>query len=101
MLNTIKIKGIWHEKKGKLEQKIGTFIHNDFLFAEGKKEELFGILQEKYDKAKNNPLNYHSICVLEKMAVPAKPDAPLVSLTTHREKSLREEFAAIKSDHKE
>lgn len=51
-MNTTEVKGKWNEQKGKLKQKFATLTDNDLLFAEGKKEEMFGRLQIKLGKTK-------------------------------------------------
>ena len=51
-MNTTEVKGNWNEIKGKLKQKFATLTDNDLLFAEGKKEEMFGKLQIKLGKTK-------------------------------------------------
>jgi len=51
-MNTTELKGNWDEQKGKLKQKFATLTDNDLLFAEGKKEEMFGRLQIKLGKTK-------------------------------------------------
>jgi uncharacterized protein YjbJ (UPF0337 family) len=51
-MNTTEIKGNWNELKGKLKQKYATLTDNDLVFAEGKKEEMFGRLQVKLGKTK-------------------------------------------------
>ena len=51
-MNTTELKGNWDEQKGKLKQKFATLTDNDLLFAEGKKEEMFGKLQQKLGKTK-------------------------------------------------
>ena len=51
-MNTTELKGSWEEQKGKLKQKFATLTDNDFLFAEGKKEEMMGKLQIKLGKSK-------------------------------------------------
>ncbi|CAN5694798.1 hypothetical protein BH11BAC1_BH11BAC1_04850 [soil metagenome] len=51
-MNTTELKGNWDEQKGKLKQKFATLTDNDLLFAEGKKEEMFGKLQIKLGKSK-------------------------------------------------
>jgi uncharacterized protein YjbJ (UPF0337 family) len=38
--------------KGKLKQQYATLTDNDLMFAEGKKEEMFGRLQVKLGKTK-------------------------------------------------
>ena len=52
MKNTTELKGNWNETKGKLKQKFAMLTDNDLLFAEGKKEEMFGRLQTKLGKTK-------------------------------------------------
>lgn len=51
-MNTIEAKGNWNETKGKLKQKFAILTDNDLLLAEGKEEELFGRLQIKLGKSK-------------------------------------------------
>ena len=51
-MNTTQLKGDWEQQKGKLKQKFATLTDNDLLFAEGKKEEMFGRLQTKLGKSK-------------------------------------------------
>jgi uncharacterized protein YjbJ (UPF0337 family) len=51
-MNTTGLKGNWEQQKGKLKQKFATLTDNDLLFAEGKKEEMFGRLQTKLGKTK-------------------------------------------------
>jgi uncharacterized protein YjbJ (UPF0337 family) len=51
-MNTIIVKGTWNEQKGRLKQKFAVLTDNDLLFKEGKKEEMFGRLQLKLGKTK-------------------------------------------------
>ena len=51
-MNTTELKGNWDQQKGKLKQKFATLTDNDLLFAEGKKEEMFGRLETKLGKTK-------------------------------------------------
>jgi uncharacterized protein YjbJ (UPF0337 family) len=53
-MNTTGLKGNWEEQKGRLKQKFATLTDNDLLFAEGKKEEMFGRLQIKLGKTKED-----------------------------------------------
>jgi uncharacterized protein YjbJ (UPF0337 family) len=46
------IKGKWNEQKGKLKQKFAILTDDDLMFAEGKKDEMFGKLQIKLGKTK-------------------------------------------------
>ena len=52
MPNTTELKGNWNEMKGKLKQKFAQLTDDDLLFAEGKKDELYGRLQKKLGKTK-------------------------------------------------
>ncbi len=51
-MNTTEVKGNWDEQKGKLKQKFATITDDDLLFAEGKKDEMFGKLEIKLGKTK-------------------------------------------------
>ena len=51
-MNTTELKGIWEEQKGKLKQSFANLTDDDFLFAEGKKDEMLGKIQEKVGKTK-------------------------------------------------
>ena len=51
-MNTTQVKGNWNEQKGKLKQKFTVLTDNDLMFTEGKKEEMFGRLQIKLGKSK-------------------------------------------------
>jgi uncharacterized protein YjbJ (UPF0337 family) len=52
-MNTTELKGNWAEQKGKLKQKFAALTDNDLMFTEGKKEEMFGRLQIKLGKTKD------------------------------------------------
>lgn len=45
------IKGNWNQLRGQLIQKYGELTDDDLKMAEGKAEELIGILQEKTGKS--------------------------------------------------
>jgi len=51
-MNTTEIKGNWDEIKGKLKQKFAQLTDDDLMFAEGKQEEMYGKLQQKLGKTK-------------------------------------------------
>jgi uncharacterized protein YjbJ (UPF0337 family) len=51
-MNKTEVKGNWNEQKGKLKQKFAILTDNDLMFAEGKKDEMFGKLQVKLGKTK-------------------------------------------------
>ena len=52
-MNKLSIKGNWNEIKGKLKQKYGTLTDDDLTFAEGKEDELYGRLQKRLGKTKD------------------------------------------------
>ena len=51
-MKTTELEGNWNEQKGKLKQKFAVLTDNDLMFEEGKKEEMFGKLQIKLGKTK-------------------------------------------------
>jgi uncharacterized protein YjbJ (UPF0337 family) len=51
-MNKLNIKGNWNEIAGKLKQKFANLTDDDLLFTEGKEEELYGKLQQKLGKTK-------------------------------------------------
>jgi len=53
MMNKTELKGNWNEQKGKLKQKFAELTDDDLMYAEGKKDEMFGKLQIKLGKTKD------------------------------------------------
>jgi len=51
-MNTTEFRGNWKEQKGKLKQKFAALTDNDLLFEEGEMDELYGKLQIKLGKTK-------------------------------------------------
>lgn len=51
-MEKLKVKGAWNELKGKLKQKYGQLTDDDLAFAEGKEDELYGRLQQRLGKSK-------------------------------------------------
>lgn len=51
-MNKEELKGNWNEQKGKLKQKFAVLTDNDLMFEEGKKDEMFGKLQAKLGKTR-------------------------------------------------
>jgi uncharacterized protein YjbJ (UPF0337 family) len=51
-MNKLQTKGAWNEVKGKLKQKYGQLTDDDLTFAEGKEDELYGRLQQRLGKTK-------------------------------------------------
>jgi uncharacterized protein YjbJ (UPF0337 family) len=53
-MSNLKIKGNWNELKGKLKQKYADLSDDDLSYVEGKEDELFGKLQKKLGKSKED-----------------------------------------------
>lgn len=51
-MNNSEMKGNWNVIKGKLKQKYGQLTDDDLTFAEGKEDELWGRMQQKVGKTK-------------------------------------------------
>lgn len=51
-MNTTEAKGNWNEIVGKLKQKFAILTDDDLMLAEGKEDELYGRLQKKLGKSK-------------------------------------------------
>ena len=54
----LKGKGNWNELKGKLKQKYANLTDDDLLYEEGKEDELWGRLQIKLGKTKEEIKNF-------------------------------------------
>ena len=52
-MNDHKIKGDWNVKKGKLKQQYGNLTDDDLTYAEGKEDEMYGKLEKKLGKTKD------------------------------------------------
>jgi len=50
---SLKLKGNWNETKGKLKQQFANLTDDDLLYEEGKEDELYGRLQKKTGKTKD------------------------------------------------
>lgn len=55
-MNKLQLKGTWNETKGKLKQKFAMLTDNDLVFIVGKEEELYGRLQNRLGKTKQEIL---------------------------------------------
>lgn len=51
-MNSLQLKGAWNEIKGKLKQKYADLTDDDLMYTEGKEDELYGKLQTKLGKSK-------------------------------------------------
>ena len=52
-MTKLELKGSWSEIKGRLKQKYGVLTDDDLKFAEGEEEKLFGRLQKKLGRTKD------------------------------------------------
>ena len=52
-MDNLRLKGSWNEMKGKLKQKYGELTDNNLAFEEGKEDELYGRLQKRLGKTKD------------------------------------------------
>lgn len=52
-MNTTEIKGNWNEIKEKLKQQYADLTDDDLLLEEGKEDEMFGKIQQKIGKTKD------------------------------------------------
>ena len=52
-MNEQTIKGNWNEMKGKIKQKWADLTDDDLTYAEGKEDEMWGKLQQKIGKSKD------------------------------------------------
>ena len=51
-MNTTEMKGNWNELKGKLKKSYAELTDDDLLYEEGREDELYGRLQQKLGKTK-------------------------------------------------
>lgn len=51
-MNKTELKGNWEKQKGKLKQKFALLTDNDLMYEEGKEDEMYGKLQIKLGKTK-------------------------------------------------
>jgi uncharacterized protein YjbJ (UPF0337 family) len=51
-MNTTEMKGNWNELKGKLKKSYANLTDDDLLYVEGREDELYGKLQQRLGKSK-------------------------------------------------
>lgn len=56
-MNKTEVKGNWNEQKGKLKQKFSVLTDNDLMYEEGKQDEMWGKIQKKLGKTKDQLLD--------------------------------------------
>jgi uncharacterized protein YjbJ (UPF0337 family) len=54
IMDKMEVKGQWNEWKGKLKQKYANLTDDDLKYEEGKDDELWGRIQKKTGKAKDD-----------------------------------------------
>ena len=54
VMDKMEIKGRWNEWKGRIKQEYGDVTDDDLRYEEGKEDEMFGRLQKKTGKAKDD-----------------------------------------------
>ncbi|GAB3938483.1 CsbD family protein [Larkinella terrae] len=52
-MNETTLKGNWNELKGKIKQAYGDLTDDDLTYSEGKEDEMWGKLQQKTGKTKD------------------------------------------------
>jgi uncharacterized protein YjbJ (UPF0337 family) len=52
-MNETTLKGGWNEMKGKIKQAYGDLTDDDLTYAEGKEDEMWGRIQQKTGKTKD------------------------------------------------
>lgn len=57
-MNKTGAKGNWNEQKGKLKKKFAVLTDNDLMYAEGKEDEMWGKIQKKLGKTKDELLKF-------------------------------------------
>jgi uncharacterized protein YjbJ (UPF0337 family) len=58
VIDTLRIKGNWNQMKGKIKQKYPDLTDDDLLFVAGKEDELFGRIQRKIGKSRDEVVSY-------------------------------------------
>lgn len=57
-MDKLELKGKWNEIKGKAKQAHGDLTDDDLRYEEGKEDELFGRLQQKLGKTKDEVVDW-------------------------------------------
>jgi uncharacterized protein YjbJ (UPF0337 family) len=57
-MDKMEIKGKWNEWKGRIKQEYADVTDDDLRYEEGKEDELFGRLQQKTGKAKDDFIHW-------------------------------------------
>ncbi len=57
-MDRLELKGRWHELKGKIKQAHGDLTDDDLRYEEGREEELYGRLQNKLGKTRDEVIDW-------------------------------------------
>ncbi len=57
-MDKLELKGKWNELKGKIKQQHADFTDNDLEYEEGKDDELYGRLQTKLGKTRDEVIKW-------------------------------------------
>ncbi|MDY9917496.1 hypothetical protein PSM36_0739 [Proteiniphilum saccharofermentans] len=57
-MDDLRFKGKWNELKGRAKQEWADLTDDDLLYEEGKEDELYGKIQQKTGKAKDEIRNW-------------------------------------------
>ena len=57
-MDSLDLKGRWNILKGKVKQQYADLTDDDLLYVEGKEDELYGRLQEKTGKTREEVTNW-------------------------------------------
>lgn len=52
-MDKLEVKGAWNELKGKLKKKYGQLTDDDLAYEEGQEDQMYGRLQQKLGKTKD------------------------------------------------
>jgi uncharacterized protein YjbJ (UPF0337 family) len=58
VMDRLELKGRWHELKGKVKQAHGDLTDDDLRYEEGRDEELYGRLQNKLGKTRDQIIDW-------------------------------------------
>jgi len=57
-MDKMEFKGKWNEWKGKLKQQYADLTEDDLTYEEGKEDEMWGRIQQKIGKTKDDVVNW-------------------------------------------
>jgi uncharacterized protein YjbJ (UPF0337 family) len=58
IMDKLELKGIWNEMKGKVKQAHADFTDDDLKYEDGKDDELYGRLQQKTGKTREQVVDW-------------------------------------------